>query len=117
MSIVADLFLRFTWTLTLITRVSADAALTAELMHYISPFLAVAELFRRTMWGCFRLENEHLTNHSSSRIGNYDNTSASINQPARHRWTIIVEVLIHLTSHIQFSNIIYYHFPNRLVPS
>ena len=31
------------------------------------PFLAAAEICRRTMWGCFRLENEHLHNTQNFR--------------------------------------------------
>jgi hypothetical protein len=73
--------------------VAASAALTKELMHYISPFLAVAELLRRTMWSCFRLENEHLSNHSGHVTRtHYDAASSPIANQPRRGWTIIVEV-------------------------
>lgn len=57
-AICADLVLRFLWTLTLLPS-RAGVLLLAD---YLDPFLAAAEICRRTMWGLFRLENEHLSN-------------------------------------------------------
>jgi hypothetical protein len=34
---------------------------------YLQPFTMVIELFRRTFWGFFRLENEHLRNTQGFR--------------------------------------------------
>lgn len=62
-AIVADLFLRFSWTLTLIPpRSSRD-----WLPRYVAPITMVLELFRRTFWSFFRLENEHLRNTQGFR--------------------------------------------------
>lgn len=62
MAIVADLFLRFAWTLTLIPPQSSRT-----LPLYLQPFTMVGELFRRTFWSFFRLENEHLRNTQGFR--------------------------------------------------
>ncbi|KAJ0402715.1 hypothetical protein P43SY_007857 [Pythium insidiosum] len=61
-AIVADLVLRFAWTLTLIPPGSSSS-----LPLYLQPFTMVLELFRRTFWGFFRLENEHLRNTQGFR--------------------------------------------------
>lgn len=61
-AIVADLFLRFAWTLSLIPPQSSRM-----LPLYLQPFTMVAELFRRTFWSFFRLENEHLRNTQGFR--------------------------------------------------
>ncbi|CAH0479201.1 unnamed protein product [Peronospora belbahrii] len=62
-AIIADLFLRFAWTLTLIPPLGA----TRWLPLYLQPFTTVLELFRRTFWSFFRLENEHLRNTQGFR--------------------------------------------------
>ncbi|RLN74005.1 hypothetical protein BBJ28_00009005 [Nothophytophthora sp. Chile5] len=62
-AIVADLFLRFAWTLTLIPPRGAARWLPL----YLQPFTMVLELFRRTFWSFFRLENEHLRNTQGFR--------------------------------------------------
>lgn len=43
------------------------ASFSTYLQMYIAPFTMVAELFRRTMWSYFRLENEHLRNTQGFR--------------------------------------------------
>ncbi|RLN63466.1 hypothetical protein BBJ29_004661 [Phytophthora kernoviae] len=62
-AIVADFFLRFAWTLTLIPPRGAAHWLPL----YLQPFTMVLELFRRTFWSFFRLENEHLRNTQGFR--------------------------------------------------
>uniref|UniRef100_M4BZZ9 EXS domain-containing protein n=1 Tax=Hyaloperonospora arabidopsidis (strain Emoy2) TaxID=559515 RepID=M4BZZ9_HYAAE len=62
-AIVADLFLRFAWTVTLIPPRGAARWLPL----YLQPFTIVLELFRRTFWSFFRLENEHLRNTQGFR--------------------------------------------------
>lgn len=61
-AIVADLFLRLAWTVTLIPPHSSQ-----WLPLYLQPITMVLELFRRTFWGMFRLENEHLRNTQGFR--------------------------------------------------
>jgi hypothetical protein len=68
-AIVVDLFLRFAWTFTLIPA-GAASPLSPKLMQYVTPCLAAGEILRRTMWGCFRLENEHLKR--AREAGNID---------------------------------------------
>ncbi|TYZ67326.1 hypothetical protein PybrP1_011226 [[Pythium] brassicae (nom. inval.)] len=56
-AVVADFFLCFTWSLSISARRKND-----EFLLYVQPFTMVAELFRRTIWSFFTLENEHLRN-------------------------------------------------------
>ncbi|KAI9917628.1 hypothetical protein PsorP6_013011 [Peronosclerospora sorghi] len=62
-AMVADLFLRFAWTLTLVPPRGA----VRWLPLYLQPVTMVLELFRRTFWSFFRLENEHLRNTQGFR--------------------------------------------------
>uniref|UniRef100_K3WSV8 SPX domain-containing protein n=1 Tax=Globisporangium ultimum (strain ATCC 200006 / CBS 805.95 / DAOM BR144) TaxID=431595 RepID=K3WSV8_GLOUD len=57
-AVIADFFLCFAWTLSLIPHRGSSQ----EFLLYLQPFTMVAELFRRTMWSFFCLENEHLRN-------------------------------------------------------
>eukprot|EP00736_Rhodelphis_marinus_P006340 Rmarinus@m.1259 len=60
-AMVADFFLRFLWTLTLVPA-AGHPLLSGFVQRYLDPFLMVIEIFRRSMWGCFRLEYEHISN-------------------------------------------------------
>lgn len=63
-AVIADFFLCFAWTLSLIPHRTDD-----EFLLYLQPFTMVAELFRRTFWSFFTLENEHLRNtHGYKRV-------------------------------------------------
>ena len=57
--IVADLFLRFAWSLTLVPR-GEHAPFAPGVIIYLQPLLAIAEVTRRCMWGALRLEYEHI---------------------------------------------------------
>ena len=62
--IATDLVLRFAWVLTLVPPNSgADFALP----QYLTAVSMMLELFRRTIWGFLRLENEHRNNTSGYR--------------------------------------------------
>ena len=62
--IALDLVLRFAWVLTLVPPDSgADFALPA----YLTMVSMMLELFRRTVWGFLRLENEHRSNTAGYR--------------------------------------------------
>jgi len=63
--IFVDLFGRFMWVITLLPANDNPIPLFPELL---APFLAAIELCRRAMWGCFRLENEHLNNTGFRRF-------------------------------------------------
>jgi len=62
--IFADLFLRFMWVLTLIP---PNSGASFELPNYLHAVTMSLELGRRTMWGFFRLENEHRQNTAGFR--------------------------------------------------
>jgi len=59
-----DLFLRFMWVTTLIPPQSGAAF---EIPSYLTMITMAMELFRRTLWGFFRLEHEHRHNTSGFR--------------------------------------------------
>eukprot|EP00753_Platysulcus_tardus_P019088 PLAT7049.2.p1 GENE.PLAT7049.2~~PLAT7049.2.p1 ORF type:complete len:780 (-),score=368.98 PLAT7049.2:71-2410(-) len=65
-AIFMDLVLRFFWTLSLIPN-SVNGPFHKELGVYIGSVAGIVEIFRRSMWGCIRLENEHLSNVSGFR--------------------------------------------------
>ncbi|CAN0300726.1 unnamed protein product, partial [Ectocarpus sp. 8 AP-2014] len=54
-----NLLLRFLWTVTLVPE-NAPNLFPHDFQIYLSPFIAAAEIVRRTMWGFIRVENEHL---------------------------------------------------------
>jgi EXS family len=58
------LVLRFMWVLTLVPPSSGAAFAVPE---YLTALSMMLELFRRTLWGFFRLENEHRSNASGYR--------------------------------------------------
>eukprot|EP00735_Rhodelphis_limneticus_P013844 TRINITY_DN779_c0_g1::TRINITY_DN779_c0_g1_i1::g.18421::m.18421 TRINITY_DN779_c0_g1::TRINITY_DN779_c0_g1_i1::g.18421 ORF type:complete len:669 (+),score=115.52,sp/Q55B06/SPXS1_DICDI/29.11/3e-80,EXS/PF03124.9/1.9e-74,SPX/PF03105.14/1e-12,SPX/PF03105.14/0.00027 TRINITY_DN779_c0_g1_i1:66-2072(+) len=57
-AIFFDLFMRFMWTLTLVP----SHQLLSNVFSSLPYILPVVELVRRSMWGCLRLEYEHLSN-------------------------------------------------------
>jgi xenotropic and polytropic retrovirus receptor 1 len=63
-TIALDLVLRFMWVLTLVPPSSGAAFAVPE---YLTALSMMLELFRRTVWGFFRLENEHRSNASGYR--------------------------------------------------
>eukprot|EP00904_Undaria_pinnatifida_P011262 jgi/Undpi1/7266/HiC_scaffold_22.g09739.m1 len=66
---VVNLLLRFLWTVTLVPE-NAPSLFPKDFEIYLSPFIAAAEIVRRTMWGFLRVENEHLRIYGdSSSIG------------------------------------------------
>lgn len=68
-AIVVDLFARFAWTLTLLPQ-GEDSPFSPDFVLYLQPSLAAGEILRRTMWGMFRLEWEHIsTQRSDARQG------------------------------------------------
>eukprot|EP00980_Cylindrotheca_fusiformis_P027873 scaffold22560_cov135-Cylindrotheca_fusiformis.AAC.84 len=59
-----DLVLRFMWVLTLIP---PSSGAKFEVPSYLSAGTMMLELFRRTLWGFLRLENEHRSNAAGFR--------------------------------------------------
>lgn len=62
--IALDLVLRFAWVLTL---VPPQSGASFALPQYMTAVSLMLELFRRTIWGFLRLENEHRSNASGFR--------------------------------------------------
>ena len=66
--------------------------------QYTNPVLAVIEIGRRTMWGFFRLENEHLNNSEKHRrvkfIPLYFDAPLEEDDGTKegHSWTSLVEI-------------------------
>jgi len=61
-AMVMDLFFRFGWVLTLVPTSINNPLLHNDLVQYILPILPAIEIIRRCIWGCFRLEHQHLKN-------------------------------------------------------
>jgi len=94
--IVADLFLRFMWVLTLIP---PQSGAKFELPYYLSAINMVVELFRRTIWGFFRLENEHRFNTSQFRRVDFvplhfdtGHSREYKKKEEKRGWTVLAEV-------------------------
>lgn len=94
--IAADIVLRFMWVLTLIP---PQSGAHFEIPQYLTAVAMGLELLRRTLWGFFRLENEHRNN-----TGHYRRVSfvpLHFNTGHKHKysrekehvgWTVLAEV-------------------------
>lgn len=71
-AIAADLVLRFLWTISIIPINSLPDGMAENFGFAVLPFLAIAELCRRTMWATIRMENEHLSHTRSGGFGRVD---------------------------------------------
>lgn len=96
--IAADVVLRFMWVLTLIP---PQSGASFEIPQYLTAATMCLELFRRTIWGFFRLENEHRNNTGHYRRVNF--VPLHFNTGHKHKyhdvekhvgWTVLVEVAI-----------------------
>lgn len=96
--IMIDLFLRFMWVTTLIP---PDSGASFEVPYYLSFATMAMELFRRTIWGFFRIEHEHRHNTSGFRrvdfVPLHFSTGGKM-KPQQKRehvgWSVLAEVLI-----------------------
>ena len=97
-TICADLVLRFMWVLTLVPPSSGAAFAVPE---YLTALTMMLELFRRTIWGFFRLENEHRSNASGYR--RVDFVPLHFNTGHQHKYkdkkertgsSVLIEVLL-----------------------
>jgi len=93
--IFIDLFLRFMWVLTLIP---PQSGASFEVPNYLSAFTMSVELLRRTLWGFFRLENEHRHNTAGYRRVDFVPLHFSTGhdhkykQKERAGWNVLAEV-------------------------
>jgi hypothetical protein len=67
-AVVADFFLRFIWTLTLVPSdaESLPIAFRSITLH-LKPLLGAIEILRRGMWSLIRVESQHLSNYERFR--------------------------------------------------
>jgi len=63
-AIFMDVFLRFLWVTSL---VPPDSGAVFAFPNYLTALVLAAEIFRRTVWGFLRLEQEHRANTSGYR--------------------------------------------------
>lgn len=92
-----DLVLRFMWVLTLIP---PQSGATFELPAYLSAISMTVELFRRTIWSFFRLENEMRQNTAGYRRVNF--VPLHFNSGHKHKyherhwvgWKVLVEIAV-----------------------
>jgi xenotropic and polytropic retrovirus receptor 1 len=94
--IVVDIVLRFMWVLTL---VPPQSGARFEVPQYLTAVTMALELMRRTIWGFFRLENEHRSNTSQYRRVSFVPLHFSTghqhkyNQERQHvGWAVLLEV-------------------------
>jgi EXS family len=100
--IVLDFVLRFAWVLTLLPPKSgAKFALPA----YLTLVSMMLEIFRRTIWGFLRLENEHRSNTAGFRRVNFvplhfaTGHTHGYKQEAAHRgFSVLIEVVVVTTA-------------------
>jgi hypothetical protein len=93
-----DLVLRFAWVLTLIP---PDTGATFAVPHYLTAVSMILELYRRTVWGFLRLENEHRSNTAGfRRVGfvplHFSTGHAHVySKEKEHRgFTVLIEIVI-----------------------
>ena len=65
--IVLDVFGRFSWSLTLVPALPQFSGIEADVQTTI---VALVEIFRRSCWNLFRMENEQLSNAGKFRVIN-----------------------------------------------
>jgi hypothetical protein len=97
-AMIIDLFMRFAWTVTLVPT-GADSPLPEDFMVYMAPMLASGEILRRTMWGFFRLEWEHICTQQFHRKEGAPQQSATLTSGTDGNATmsgtkVIVEVAV-----------------------
>jgi hypothetical protein len=99
-AIVLNFFLRWSWTITL-TPFDWDTQYETLLI----PLLGVGELLRRTLWGCFRVEWEHLQTAKDRAVERvpvfFDNRREMKNrrESAKEKgWHVAVEVALMITT-------------------
>eukprot|EP00956_Cyclotella_meneghiniana_P005427 scaffold6818_cov93-Cyclotella_meneghiniana.AAC.4 len=97
MVIAADLVLRFMWVITL---VPPQSGAKFQLPAYLNAVTMTIELFRRTIWGFFRLENEQRQNTLGFRrvhvVPLHFSTGHKHKYHERHwvGWKVLVEITI-----------------------
>ena len=64
-AMISNLFLRFAWTLTMVP--VAFFRINPTGSHFLIFLLSVAEIYRRSQWALFRVENENVNNFEKYR--------------------------------------------------
>ncbi|CAM9696047.1 unnamed protein product [Laminaria digitata] len=99
-AVVVDLVLRFNWLYSLIPPGHNPLPFihSSTLPVFITTSVIVCEFLRRTMWGFFRLENEHLNNTEGYRSTDkvplhFTTPTARTNEPRKSNTVVIGEVV------------------------
>lgn len=95
--VFVDLFLRFMWVMTL---VPPSSGANFVLPSYLTAITMALELLRRTLWGLFRLENEH--RHSTDQYRKVDFVPLHFSTGHAHKyeqkdsvgWSVLGEVTL-----------------------
>ena len=112
-AILIDLFMRFSWTLTLLphTQLYIIDDQTTKLqittvydwLIIIQPILAFAELIRRSMWSCIRIEYEYIVQSDQlkkielSSPANSVHDLNALKKSYRSGWRVLAEVITMVT--------------------
>mmetsp|Transcript_17713 Transcript_17713/g.26242 ORF Transcript_17713/g.26242 Transcript_17713/m.26242 type:complete len:198 (-) Transcript_17713:47-640(-) len=100
-TMIIDLLLRFNW---LYTFIPPGLSTLFKIPDYFTTIAIVLEIFRRTLWGFFRLENEHLRNTQGYRsidVVPLHLQSTSIDESEKSqggRWVIIEVVVVAIST-------------------
>lgn len=96
--IAADLVLRSMWVLSLIP---PNSGAKFELPAYLTAVSMALELFRRMIWGFFRLENEHRNNTAQFRRVDFVPLHFTTGHKHKYKqekqhvgWTVLAEVVV-----------------------
>jgi len=92
---IIDLFLRFMWVLTLLP---PQSGARFEIPQYLNMATMALELFRRTIWGFFRVEHEHRHNSQGFRrvdfVPLHFSTESKTREKVEHAgWKVLGEVV------------------------
>ena len=114
-AICLDLFLRYLWVLSLVPH-KDKSPFGRVFTDYFSPFFGILEICRRTMWGFFRVENEHLGNFEGYKKIKYvplqfddiaGGQNLGIRESPRRKWIGVLEISLFIIGVIAFGIIAY----------
>ena len=91
--IVIDLFLRFSWTLSLIPR-GDTSPFPPDVLVYLQPLLAVGEVFRRCMWSALRLEWEQIHKPGFVQVDTTTVTTTPNDANTHQREWLVLELVL-----------------------
>jgi len=95
-AMVVDFFLRFVWVYSLVPPTTGALTFWETMINWLTPIAMFLEVVRRTIWGFFRLENEHLRNTEGFRRVDvvplhFDRVREQLNAPVGNK--VVFEVV------------------------